>query len=63
MFSLYCLCQFRNRFTELEPPQEYVNIQDAIWAARAVAMNKRVPVRVVDEQGRTVFEANFPFRG
>jgi len=63
MFRLYCLCKFRNTFTELEPPQEYVSIQDAQWAARTVAMNKRVPVRVVDEQGNTWFEANFPMRG
>lgn len=62
MFSLYCLCKFRNRFTELEPVQEFSNVQSAIWAARNVAMQKRTSVRVVDEQGTTWFEAAFPFR-
>lgn len=63
MFTLYCLCKFRNRFTELEPAQEFANVQSAIWAARNVAMQKRTAVRVVDEQGNTWFEASFPFRG
>ena len=63
MFSLWCLCRFRNRFTEMEPPQEYASIEQAQWAARQAAMSKRVPVRVVDEQGNTWFEASFPFRG
>jgi len=61
VFSLYCLCKFRNQFTELEPPQEFTDPHSAIWAARNVALSKRTTVRVVDEQGNTWFEARFPF--
>jgi hypothetical protein len=59
MYYLECQCRFTGQWDEVESVKPFANLQDANWAARNLAMQKRTTVRVVDDAGRVCGVAAF----
>lgn len=59
MYYLECQCRFTGKWDEVENIQPFLNPEDANWAARNMAMQKRTTVRVVDDWGNVCGVAAF----
>jgi len=51
MYYLECQCRFRNTWTELEGYGPFASLPLAIQTARALTIQKRSAVRVIDDNG------------
>jgi hypothetical protein len=56
MFYLECQCRFAHTWSEVEGVPPYVNLDQAIWAARQIMQQRRTAVRIVDDAGNLVWQ-------
>ena len=55
MYSLECLCKFRDRWTEVEGIPAQFDLGTAVVLAQQIAAQRNSPVRVVDDWGNQVW--------
>ncbi len=56
MFYLECQCKFRNVWNEVENLAPYPDLRSAVAAAVRISIQRRTPVRIVDDYGQVVWE-------